>query len=319
MELLANDLSIHGQFHDLRAFRDALARLMAMRAAARRFGRDVHCHRQFLMVEALPGVSLQQTLRQLDKSERLAAIGWLTRGGPFWEDLRRHGAGDWLEHRGEVVTDTAVGEAAFRALHNKACGLVSVSPSVWEFSPVDVTWRRDADGSRDRGTSISNWWDVATLEDDLQTADPPIVSWDALRDVATRRFGALTFAGDCFTPTAGLPFAVSAAERLMVLFDILNRLAPAFDSTGRRTAEGYDIYRTYFTGGNALFSDSSEREKLDFRDKLTFRHPNQPHRSLFCPWHGKVRHLELRMHYTWSGRSGEPLYVVYVGPKIPKR
>ena len=184
-----------------------------MRAAARRFGRDVHCHRQFLMVEALPGVSLQQTLGQLDKSERLAAIGWLTRGGPFWDDLRRHGAGDWLEYRGEVVTDTAVGEAAFRALHNNACGLVSVSPSAWEFSPIDVTWRRDADGSRDRGTSISNWWDVATLEDDLQTADPPIVSWDVLCDVATRRFAALRFAGDCFTPTAGLPFAVSAAER----------------------------------------------------------------------------------------------------------
>ena len=77
------------------------------------------------MVEALSGVSLQQTLGQLDKSERLAAIGWLTRRGPFWDDLRRHGAGDWLEYRGEVVTDTAVGEAAFRVLHNNACGLVS--------------------------------------------------------------------------------------------------------------------------------------------------------------------------------------------------
>ena len=96
---------------------------------------------------------------------------------------------------------------------NNACGLVSVSPSAWEFSPIDVIWRRDGDGSGDCGTSIGNWWDATTLEDDLQTADPPIVSWDALRDVATRRFDALTFAGDCFTPTAGLPFAVSAAER----------------------------------------------------------------------------------------------------------
>ena len=271
------------------------------------------------MVEGLPGVSLQQTLGQLDKSERLAVVGWLTRGGPFWDDLRRHGAGDWLEYRGELVTDTAVGEAAFRALHNNACGLVSVSPSAWEFSPIDVTWRRDADGSRDRGTSISNWWDVATLEDDLQTADPPIVSWDVLCDVATRRFAALRFAGDCFTPTAGLPFAVSAAERIIVLFDILNRLVRAFDSSGRRTAEGHDIYRTYFTGGNALFSDSSDTEKLDFRNELTFRHLDQPHGSLFCPWRGKMRHLELRMHYTWSGRPGEPVYVVYVGSKITKR
>ena len=88
MELLANDLSIHGQFHDLLAFRDALARLMAMRAAARRFGRDVHCHRQFLMVEAQSReYLLQRTLGQLGESERRAVIGWLTRGGPFWDDL----------------------------------------------------------------------------------------------------------------------------------------------------------------------------------------------------------------------------------------
>ena len=319
MELFANDLSIHGQFHDLRAFRDALARLMAMRAAARHFGREVHCHRQFLTVKAMPGVSLQQTLGQLAESERRAAFGWLTRGGPFWDDLRRHGAGDWLEYRGEVVTETAVGEAAFRALHDNACGLVSVSPSDWEFSPVEVIWRREAEGLRERRASLDNWWDVAALEAHLQTAPPPIKSWEALRDVATRRFANLTFTGDCFRPIAGLPFAVGAAERVLLLFDILDRLARAFDSNGRRTAEGHHIYRTYFTGGNALFSDSSETEKLDFRDKLTFRHPDQPHRSLFCPWHGRVRHLELRMHYTWSGRAGEPVYIVYVGPKITKR
>ena len=129
----------------------------------------------------------------------------------------------------------------------------------------------------------------------------------------------MTFAGDCFRPIAGLLFSVGAAERVMLLFDILDRFVRAFDSSGRRTAEGHEIYRTYFTGGNALFSDSSDTEKLDFRSELTFRHPDQPGRSLFCPWHGKVRHLELRMHYTWSGRSGEPLYVVYVGPKITKR
>ena len=88
MELLANDLSIHGQFHDLSSFRDALARLMAMRATARRYGREVHCHREFLTVIAIPGVPLQQTLGQLAESERRAAFGWLTRGGPLWDDVR---------------------------------------------------------------------------------------------------------------------------------------------------------------------------------------------------------------------------------------
>ena len=317
MELLANDLSIHGQFHDLQAFRDALARLMSMRAAARRFGRDVHCHRQFLMVEALPGVSLQQTLGQLDKSERLAAIGWLTRGGPFWDDLRRHGAGDWLEYRGEVVTDTAVGEAAFRALHGVTSGLLSVTPSDWSFSLVEVTWREPPDNMRDRAVALENWWNAEELERSLQTAEPQISSWANLRHVSTARFASLTFAGDCFEPLSGIPFSPSAADRIRVLLQILDRFARAFAASGKRTPEGQRIYQSYFTGDSALFSDSSDTEKNDFDKELTFHDPNIPGRYLFCPWHGKA--ADFRIHFSWPVRFGEPVYVVYVGLKITRR
>lgn len=80
-----------------------------------------------------------------------------------------------------------------------------------------------------------------------------------------------------------------------------------------------DICERVNGGGNAWFSDSSETEKSDSRDQLTFQHPDQPRRSLFCPWHGKIRYLELHLHYTWSGRAGEPACVVYLGPKITKR
>jgi hypothetical protein len=317
LELLANDLSIHGQFHDLLAFRDALARLMAMRAAARRFGRDVHCHRQFLMVEALPGVSLQQTLGQLDRSERLAAIGWLTRGGPFWEDLRRHGAGDWLEYRGEVVTDTAVGEAAFRALHGVTSGLLSVTPSDWSFSPVEVTWREPPDNMRDRAVALENWWNAEELERSLQTAEPQISSWANLRHVSTARFASLTFAGDCFEPLSGIPFLPSAADRIRALLQILDRFARAFDASGKRTPNGQRVYQNYFTGDSAPFSDSSDKEKRRFNKELTFHDPNNPGRYLLCPWHGKV--ADFRIHFSWPVRYGEPVYVVYVGSKITRR
>ena len=114
MDLLANDLSIHRQFHDMSSFRDALTHLMAMRNAARRFGREVCCHRAFLTVEPMQGVLMQKALGRLASSEQRAAMAWLTRGGPFWDDLRRHGGNDCLECQGEVVTDSAVGEAAFR-------------------------------------------------------------------------------------------------------------------------------------------------------------------------------------------------------------
>ena len=317
LELLANDLSIHGQFHDLASFRAALARLMAMRASARRFGREVYCQRAFVAAEAQPGVPLQQTLGRLGESERRAVMQWLTRRGPFWDDLRQHGAGDWFECRGGIVTDTAVGEAAYRTLHGVTAGLVSVTPSDWSFSPVEVTWRDPPDSPEDRSVAMENWWDAGELERSLQATAPPITSWADLHDVSTSRFRSLTITRTCFDPLTGIPFARSSADRILVLLGILDRFARAFDADGRRTDAGQRIYRNYFAGSNALFPDSSDTEKRDFRKELTFHHPNLRGGHLFCPWHGKA--AEFRIHFSWPVRFGEPVYVAYVGPKITKR
>ena len=321
MDILVNNMSIHEQFHDAGAFRDALARLMAMRSAARRLGREVHCHRALLTASPIPGVVMQQAIGRLAvESERRAAMGWLTRFGPFWDDLGRHGSGEWLECRGKIVTDSAVGEAAYRTLHGADCGLVSFTPSDWDYSPVDVTWRRDDEGAEDRSTALLNWRSTPALEAGLRDTASPLRSWDDLRQAAAIRFESLTCAEDCFEPLSGVPFAKGAADRLLVLLDILDRFARSFDRSGARTAAGQRIYQDYFTGGgNALFSDSSDDEKRDFREALTFRHPNEPGRSLFCAWHGKVRQMTLRLHFSWPIRAGRPVYVVYAGPKLTKR
>ena len=322
VDFLANDLSIHKQFHEISSFRNAFAGLMAMRNTARRFGREVYCHRAFLTtVEPMQDMTMQQALGSLaNRSEQRAAMGWLTRGGPFWDDLRRHDVDDYLECQGEVVTESAVGEAAFRTLHGVKCSLVSVIPSDWDFSPVEVTWRRDAEGLETQHTHLDNWRDVVALEEILRNAAPPIRSWDDLRESSTNRFKSLTFAGDCFAPLlAGVPFAKSAAERIFVLLDILDRLARAFDADGVRTPEGHQIYQEHFTGENALFSDSAETEKHNFSNELTFHHPGGRGETLCCPWHGKVRHLTLRLHFSWPIQSDKPVYVVYAGPKITKR
>ena len=301
------------------SFRDAFALLMTMRATAGDFGREVYCHRAILTVEAMPGVPMQQALGRLSESERRSAMRWLTNGGPFWDDLRQHSDDDYLESRGEVVTDSAVGEAAYRTLHAVECSLISVVPSDWDYSPVDVIWRRGAEALEDQSTTLENWRDSASLEAKLQRAVPLVRSWNDLRNAGTNRFSDLTFAGNCFDPLRGVPFAKSAAERILVLLGILDRFARAFEADGRRTPEGHRIYQDYFTGDKALFSDSSNSEKHDFRNKLTFLHPSDPGSSLFCTWHGKVSHMTLRVHFSWPIRAGEPVYVVYVGPKLTKQ
>ena len=315
MDILANDLSIHGQFHDIRSFRDAFGRLMKMRGVARRAGHEIHCHRALLAVEAMPGVRMPQALQRLTVNERRSAMSWLTSAGPFWDDLRRHGGDDYLECRGDVMTDSAVGEAAFRVLHGVECGLASVTPSAWDFSPVEVAWKR-GEGIDDR-CCVFNWRDAETLENEL----PPVsvASWYDLANAAAHRFERLTLSEDCFKPLDGMPFVRSSADRAIVLLGILNRLALAYDTDGNRTAEGHRLYQDYFTGKNALFSDSSDAEKRDFRRRLTFPHPDQGGTTIFCPMHGKEHSSTLRLHFSWPIRYREPVYVVYLGPKLTKR
>ena len=294
---------------------------MAMRNVARRLGRDMHCSRGLASLEPIANVPMQQAVQQLLADERRALIGWLTRGGPFWDEFRQHGRDDWLECRNEVVTDSAVGEAAYRTLHGVSSGLASATPSDWDFSPIEVLWRRETEGLANQSTSLQNWREATALEYGLQQAAPPVRSWADLQSSSPIRFRNLTFSGDCFGPLAGVPFVRSSADRILVLLEILDRFTLAFDADGERTPDGHQIYQTYFTGmdDNPWFTDSSDSEKRNFRRRLTFPHPEDSRKSLFCTWHGKERRLTLRLHFSWPVRASEPVYVVYVGPKLTKR
>lgn len=320
MELLANDRSIHGQFPDVKSFLDAFTLLMNMRKVAKRFGREVHCNLEFMNTEPVQGISTQKAFGRFSDNERRAAMIWLTQAGPFWDEHRLHGASDWLECRGNIITNSAIGEAAYRTLKGIECNLLSLIPSDWDYSPVNVLWRRgEAEGIDDQRVALENWRDSYALKATLIEASPPIESWKGLRNISRERFKSLIFARNCYDHLDGFPFAPSSANRILELLNVLDRLACAFDADGCRTPEGRQIYRDCFTGERAWFSDSSASEKRNFRNELTFPHPNDSSKSLFCTWHGKVSHMNLRLHYSWSAKANQPVYVVYIGPKITKQ
>ena len=320
MELLFNELSVHEQFHDKANFRDALLRLIAMRNTARRFQRKIRCNRMLLGAKPMPDTPMQQAIEKLGLpvDKRRAVMIWLSQNGLFWDDTRQHSSDDWFEHEDKIVTDTAVGEAAFRALHGMNCGLVSFSPSDWECTPVEVIWRRTNGEPDGRDVELENWWDARALEETLRGQAPLVRSWDDLRQASGSRFNNLTFAADCFAPLEKCPFNKSKMKAFIKLLNTLDQFACAFDESGRRSAEGHRIYKDYFTGDKAWFSDSSDSEKHDFREKLTFKHPENRESSLFCTWHGKVAKT-FRLHFSWPIKAGESVYVVYAGPKLTKQ
>ncbi len=318
MELLVNELSIHGQFHDLGSFRSALMRVRDIRKMAQRYGRELHCHRSIAGVSVTKQMLLQQAIQSLDRNERRSVMRWLTQYGPFWDDKRHHGEDDWLECKGKVVTDTAVGEAAYRCLDKIETSLVSLIPSSWNFSPAVVEWRKSDEEVET--VQVSNYWDADTLETDLRAAPPQITSWEMLANMSEDRCTQLTFSSDCFDSLKGYPLIPKAAQDILNRLEMLNQFKTCFDAEGRRTAEGHRLYKVYFTGERAWFSDSSLPEKRDFRTEMTFTYPAPSQESLFCPWHGKVNyHPPLRIHFSWPITAVDPVYVVYVGPKITRR
>ena len=317
MDLLVNDLSLHGQFPDLESFQGSIGRMMRMRELARRNGRAVYCHRSFVNGQVTKEARMPEAVKVLRLEERRAVMGWLSQRGPFWDDDRLHDAGDWYECAGDVVTDSAVGEAAHCLLHGIDRGLLSLAPSNFEFDPVEVD-RVFGDGSRKRA-DISNHWEPATFESFLTAAPPALTSWTVLANHAASRFTMLTFAGNAFEPLRGQPFKQGVAERVFVLLDALQRLKQSFDGKGSRTAAGHVLYQQHFTGDKAWFSDSSDTEKLTFENDLSFPHPDNPEEKLFCPWHGKVKSPQYRIHFSWPATATTPIYIVYVGPKLTKK
>jgi len=318
MHIFVNELSVHEQFADFREFRAALSKMMKIRNVARRFGCEVQCQTTLLYDrKPMPNLSLREAVGRLsDQNEKRSIMSWLSKAGPFWDGQGCHDPDEYLECGNDVVTDTSVGEAAFRLMHDMSTGLVSFFPSAWDFTPVEVIWRREAEGGSVRVARLENWWCSKDLDEALQKM-PPLNTWDNFRKAAVNRFGQLKFSKGCFASLAGKTFSQAAAKRFWERLDILNRLSGARGEDGMRTKEGHQIYQMHFTGDNAWFCDSSDTEKRKFREALTFPHPSDGVATLF-PWHGRVAHNNMRLHFSWPPKAGEPMYVVYVGPKLTK-
>lgn len=316
LELLFNDCSLEGQFRNATEFGEAVGRIMAIRQTARRYGKEVHCHLNVATARVIGDLPMMQVAQFLNKDQSRALLQWMTKSGPFWDEDRQHGEDDWFAIGNLVVTDTAVGEAAYCVLHGTPRALVSASPSSWLATPLEIEWHETG---RKRTCSVENVWNRAQIDAFLTGLPSSLTSWKTLDQEAKRRFPGLTFSEDSFAELGGQPFNKRAAERLLERLEVLAELKTSFDVNGQRTERGHAIYAKHFTGDKAWFSDSSDTEKVAFRRAMTFRHPTNPAESLFCTWHGKVKSPQLRIHFSWPIRANEPLYIVYVGPKITKR
>lgn len=320
MEFVVNECSLHGQFPTVDRFRDALKRLLDIRARIVRERRVLRCHRNLAGAAVSPGFDFRRAVGQMERDLQRVVMSWLQKEGPFWDDegVRVHDPGDWFEVSQQLVTDTGIAEAAKLSAQKGLCSLVSFDPSGWTHTPVQVDWiQSNTDRLR---IDVDNHWTLDTVGACLEKVRPALSSWDELANWAREECQNLILARDVVRPFDGRPFVPAAAERFQALLGVLNKLKSDVDKLGSFGDEGNRLRQDFFERKNALFTDSSDSEKSEFKKLLTFPHPESPGETLFCTWHGKVRGTEpMRMHFTFPIRKEEPLYVVYIGPKITKR
>lgn len=318
VEFFFNELSLHGQFNNSSEFAESIDILMQIRASIRRNGANVYCRRDLTSARVTPSLAMPQVINQLPREKRSAWVSWIAQQGPFWQDERRHSDDDWLEtEEGAIVTDSSLGELAFRTQCGLDGALVSLSPSHWLRAEISVRYRRN--DTELHPIRVANHWSEEAAVAHLAASGPRYSSWATLAAFLTRKCDRLHFAHDAFSPLDGQPFHYGVAERFDVLLTTLNRLKGCFHADGTRTEEGDWLYREHFNHTKAWFTDSSDSEKSEFREELTFPHPERPNDVLFCPMHGKVKTPQFRVHFTWPCQYDTSLYVVYVGPKLTKR
>ena len=318
MEFLLNDLSIHGQFDSDEKCRSALVWLMGVRQRIEQQRLSLRCHRSIVNASATSSRTIQEVIQGIaDTNQKRGILAWLASKGPFWDDERRHGREEYFAVGEEIVTDTAIGEAASAILVGLQRTLVSLSPSRWECTPIEVS-HVVTDESSTR-VFVSNLWNDEQLDKALREAESPLGSWADLVQWAVSNCRHLVFAENVIEKLDGWPFVANAAEDVQIRLKVLNRLTQCFTDDGGWNDEGLHLYRNHFGHKKAWFTDSSDGEKHAFASELTFNHPSDPTVKLFCPWHGKVKIRQLRIHFSYPITPNRPVYVVYIGPKITKR
>ncbi|MEH8021516.1 hypothetical protein [Rheinheimera metallidurans] len=317
MQLLANELSFDGNFESFESYLKSLTRLMQMRAESKKHGFDVHCTKTILNTKITKDINFRQSVQKLNQAQRSALLQWITRSGPFWDENKSHSSEEYFElETGDIVTDTCLAEAALQNLDSKPSTVISLSQPNWSSATIPIVWHKDTGNVR---VEITNQTRLDVLSEMLVQQPKPITSWKQLETRCKDRCSSLTFAEKAFSGLNGVPFILGASSRILELLLVLDKMKCSFNEQGERSEEGHRIYQEHFTGDKGWFSDSSDTEKKEFKDALTFKHPEIENETLFCTWHGKVKTPQIRIHHSWPISLEAPLYVMYIGPKITKR
>jgi len=315
MAFFLNELSLHGQYANVADLRQAIDFVLQCRLEINKRDDNFYCHRQLGSLLATHNLNFNEAVRQIrDRNFIRTILNWMAKSGPFWEDKRLHSEDDWLEDESkEIITGSSLAEAAWRTTQAKESHTISFEPSKFSKTPLKVIWKRSDED--EQLIEVNNFWQIVPLKNFLNDKSPAPKTWPDLIRQCIQQYTNLTFTDDLIPKDIG-PFSKGIAEKIKELLAILDELNACFETSGSLNQRGKQIIEDHFRGNDALFSGESVTNERKFHRELTFKNKEE----MFCPFHGKIKFgREYRIHFNWPKKeSTEPLYIVYIGPKITK-
>ncbi|MBK6999105.1 MAG: hypothetical protein IPH35_03725 [Rhodoferax sp.] len=165
--------------------------------------------------------------------------------------------------------------------------------------------------------SVCNLWTTDALRQSAQSAVPAPVNWLQMLKHAKNRFDKLTIYSSSIISLRSEPFGQYVVERIFVLLGVLQEFMECLHTDGSYSGRNNELIATHFSGAKAWFTDESDTNKRDYFEKLSFPDPEHDG-NIFCPWHGKIKTPQYRIHFEWPIESRKSLRVFYIGPKITK-
>lgn len=322
MRWYINDASLQGQFGELGQFEAIMRSLVRARTSARVLRTELRTTRSFAACRATHDMTVRRVIQcSADVEFKRSALNWFDRTGPFLDDDRAPEADDYFECQNIDVTNGGLGEAARRVKSGDASSAFSFIGGTCDFASSPLIVDHGLIEERLGSYPIVNVWAVDDLVARSLEQRPAPTSWQELVELAREKFARLVIPDSLYTASALArePFDSIIRDRTITLLSYLNRYMDARGPTGAELPAARSIVDNFFTGARALFSGESPTNQQRYRAELTFPDPEDPDRSIFAHWHGKISHRTFRLHFEWPVSSGAThLKVLYLGPKITK-
>jgi toxin YoeB len=182
-DVLFNDASLEGQFAHSAEFDSSFSRVMAMRNSLNKAAIALKIGGTLGQRKVTATHTFQDWVYALPKDRKQQVARWMTKDGPFWDIPAQISDGEmlFLEEGEQSVGGTALAEAACLVALGSEVWLISIDPSHFTRSPIQVIWPQS--NAEPISVGLENFWRADELQTRLSLLPVLVTSWDQLLNI----------------------------------------------------------------------------------------------------------------------------------------